>query len=202
MLSDINILGISASVTDSLRTMVLKVFKALEIPKLAVDVLDIRSLAKKDSFVIVDRQRPSVADGSLLSFMVTYIAKHSWPYNLLKHIFDIYLTYIWTSQKYMFVAKSCVCRIYILFLWGLLQGPMYGPLTAILIELGYLRSWSKYDKNVINLLYYMIHIIKMKNNRINDIPVNIVGKNRKKILAYWYFANPSGIKWGTFRKKN
>ena len=77
MLSDINILGISASVTDSLRTMVLKVFKALEIPKLAVDVLDIRSLAKKDSFVIVDRQRPSVADGSLLSFMVTYIAKHS-----------------------------------------------------------------------------------------------------------------------------
>ena len=41
-----------------------------------------------------------------------------------------------------------------------------GTSTTILIELGYLRSWSKYDKNVINLLY-IIYIRKMKSNLIN-----------------------------------
>ena len=41
------------------------------------------------------------------------------------------------------------------------------------VELGYLRSWSKYDQNLINLLY-MIYIIQMKSNWINDVPVNIL----------------------------
>ena len=50
--------GVHISVTGSPRTMVLKVFEALGIPELAVDVLDARNLARKDSSVIGDRQRP------------------------------------------------------------------------------------------------------------------------------------------------
>ena len=54
--------------------MVLKVFEALEIPELAVDVLDIHSLAKRDNSVIGNPQRRSVAPGSELSFIVTLIS--------------------------------------------------------------------------------------------------------------------------------
>ena len=61
---DVSIAGISTSVTDSPGTMVLKVFEALRIPELAVDVLDFRCLTKKDSSLFGDRQRPSAADGS------------------------------------------------------------------------------------------------------------------------------------------
>ena len=68
---DISISGIPASVTDSPRTMVLKVFKALAIPDLAEDVLDVRCLTKKDTSVIGDRQRPSATGGASLSFIVT-----------------------------------------------------------------------------------------------------------------------------------
>ena len=68
---DISISGIPASVTDSPRTMVLKVFEAIGIPELAVDVLDVRCLTKKDGSVIGDRQRPSAAGGTSLSFIVT-----------------------------------------------------------------------------------------------------------------------------------
>ena len=32
-----------------------------------------------------------------------------------QNIFDIYLTYISMPSKYIFVPKSCICRIYILF---------------------------------------------------------------------------------------
>ena len=63
--------GIPASVTNSPRTMVLKVFEALGIPELAVDVLDVRCLTKKDSSVIGDHHRPSAAGGTSLSFIVT-----------------------------------------------------------------------------------------------------------------------------------
>ena len=71
MSPDISISGITASVTDSPRTMVLKVFEAIGIPELAVVVLDVRCLTKKDSSVIGDRQRPSAANGSSLLFIVT-----------------------------------------------------------------------------------------------------------------------------------
>ena len=49
----------------------LKVFEALGNPELAVDVLDVRCLTKKDSSVIGDRRRPSAAGGASLSFIVT-----------------------------------------------------------------------------------------------------------------------------------
>ena len=68
---DIGISGIPASIADSPRTTVLKVFEALGIPELAVDVLDVRSLSKRDSSVIGNRQQPWGADGSSWSFMVT-----------------------------------------------------------------------------------------------------------------------------------
>ena len=51
---------------------------------------------------------------------------------------------------------------------------------------GYLQSWSKYDKNVINLLYIIIYIyiyiyiIKIKSNWINNVQVNIVEWAEKK----------------------
>ena len=67
---DISISGIPASVTDSSRTMVLEIFKALGIPEVAVDVLDVHCLTKKDSSVIGDRQRLSAVDGTSLSFIV------------------------------------------------------------------------------------------------------------------------------------
>ena len=53
---DITISEIPASVTEFTRTMVLKVFETLRIPELAVDVLEIRSLAKGTGSVIGDRQ--------------------------------------------------------------------------------------------------------------------------------------------------
>ena len=62
---DISISGIPASS----RTMVLEI-KALGIPEVAVDVLDVHCLTKKDSSVIGDRQRLSAADGTSLSFIV------------------------------------------------------------------------------------------------------------------------------------
>ena len=68
---DISISGIPASVTDYPRIMVLKVFEAFEISKLAVDVLDVRCLTKKDGSVIGDCQRPSAAGGTSLSFIIT-----------------------------------------------------------------------------------------------------------------------------------
>ena len=68
---DVTISGIPASVTDSPRTMVLKVFEALGIPELAVDVLEIRSLTKGNGSTIGDPQRRSAAAGSTLSFIVT-----------------------------------------------------------------------------------------------------------------------------------
>ena len=68
---DITISGIPASATDSPRTMVLKVFEALGIPELAVDVLEIRSLAEGNASMIGDPQRRSAAAGSTLSFIVT-----------------------------------------------------------------------------------------------------------------------------------
>ena len=51
--------------------MVLKVFEALGIPELAVDVLEIRSLARGNGSMIGDPQRRSAAAGSTLSFIVT-----------------------------------------------------------------------------------------------------------------------------------
>ena len=69
--SDINISGIPASITDFSRIMVLKLFEALGILELAVDVLDVRCLTKKDSSAISDRQRPSAANGTSLSFIIT-----------------------------------------------------------------------------------------------------------------------------------
>ena len=61
---DITISGIPPFVTDSPKTMVIKVFEVLGIPELAVDVLSVRSLTGKDVSAIGDRQRrPSV--GSL-----------------------------------------------------------------------------------------------------------------------------------------
>ena len=35
-----------------------------------------------------------------------------------QNIFYIYLTYISMTLKYIFVAKSCIFRVYILFPWG------------------------------------------------------------------------------------
>ena len=71
MSPDISISGVPASVMDSPRIMLLKVFEALGIPELAVDVLDVGCLTKKDSSGIGDHQRPSAADGTSLSFIVT-----------------------------------------------------------------------------------------------------------------------------------
>ena len=68
---DVTISGIPASVTDPPRTMVLKVFEALGIPELAVDVLEIRSLTRGNGSTIGDPQRRSAAAGSTLSFIVT-----------------------------------------------------------------------------------------------------------------------------------
>ena len=68
---DVIISGIPASVTDSPRTMVLKVFEALGIPKLAVDVLEIRSHTRGNGSMIGDPQRRSASAGSTLSFIVT-----------------------------------------------------------------------------------------------------------------------------------
>ena len=68
---NVTISGIPASVTDSPRTMVLKVFEALGIPELAVDVLEIRSLIRGNGSTIGDPQRRSTAAGSTLSFIVT-----------------------------------------------------------------------------------------------------------------------------------
>ena len=50
-------LSLSLSVTDSPKTMVLRVFKALGIPELAVDVLSVRSLTRNDVSVVGDHQR-------------------------------------------------------------------------------------------------------------------------------------------------
>ena len=63
--------GIPASVTDSPKTMVLKVSKALGIPELAVDVLSVRNLTRKDVFAIGDRQRRLSVGGSTMSFILT-----------------------------------------------------------------------------------------------------------------------------------
>ena len=52
-----NSLSLSLSVTDSPETMVLRVFKALGIPELAVDVLSVRSLTRNDVSVVGDHQR-------------------------------------------------------------------------------------------------------------------------------------------------
>ena len=68
---DITISGIPASATDSARAMVLKVFDALGIPELAVDVLEIRSLTRGNGSMIDDLQRRFAAAGSTLSFIVT-----------------------------------------------------------------------------------------------------------------------------------
>ena len=68
---DITISGIPASATNSPRTLVLKVFEALGIPELAVDVLKIHSLARGNGSMIGDPQRRSAAAGSTLSFIVT-----------------------------------------------------------------------------------------------------------------------------------
>ena len=100
-----------------------------------------------------------------------------------------------------------------------LQGQQGPSSTTIWIEGGYLRSWSKYHKN---LLY--IYITKRKSNWIHDVPVNIVEWYKyysthrnsekqqniffnetiffkeKKILAFWYFANQSDIVWEPFSK--
>ena len=54
---DKTISGIPASGTESPKTMVLKVFVALGIPELAVDVLSVRSLTRSDLSAIGDRQR-------------------------------------------------------------------------------------------------------------------------------------------------
>ena len=67
----ITISGIPASVTDSPRAMVLKVFEALGFPELAVDVLEIRSLTRGNGSPIGDPQRRSAAAGFTLSFIVT-----------------------------------------------------------------------------------------------------------------------------------
>ena len=64
MSPDISISGIPASVMDCLRTIVLRLFEAFGIVQLAVGVLDVRCLTKKDSAVIGNRQRPSAADAS------------------------------------------------------------------------------------------------------------------------------------------
>ena len=71
MSPDIIISGIPASVTDSPRTMVLKVFDTLGISELAVNVLDVRCLTEKDGSVIGDCQCPSAAGGASLPFIVT-----------------------------------------------------------------------------------------------------------------------------------
>ena len=68
---DITISGIPSSVTDSPRTMVIKVFEALGIPELAVGVLEIRRMAKGNGSVIGALQRRSAAAGFTLSFIVT-----------------------------------------------------------------------------------------------------------------------------------
>ena len=68
---NITISGIPVSATDSPRTMVLKVFEALGIPELAVDVLEIRNLTRGNGSMIHDPQRRSVPTGSTLSFIVT-----------------------------------------------------------------------------------------------------------------------------------
>ena len=68
---DITDSGIPASATDSPRRLVLKVLEALGIPELAVDVLEIRSLARGNGSMIGDPQRRSAAAGSTLSFIVT-----------------------------------------------------------------------------------------------------------------------------------
>ena len=71
MSPDITISGIPASVTDSPKTMVLKVFEALGIPELAVDVLSVRSLTKRDVSAVGDRQRRPSVGGATVSFVVT-----------------------------------------------------------------------------------------------------------------------------------
>ena len=72
--SAITISGIPGSVTNSPKIMVLKVFEVLGILELAVDVRDVRNLAMKESSVTGRRQRPSIADGFSLSFIITLIS--------------------------------------------------------------------------------------------------------------------------------
>ena len=71
MSPDITISGIPASGTDSPKTMVFKVFKALGIPELAVDMLSVRSLTRRDVSAIGDRQRRPSVGSSTVSFVVT-----------------------------------------------------------------------------------------------------------------------------------
>ena len=71
MSPDITISGIPAPVTDSPKTMVLKFFEALGIPELAVDVLSVRSLTRKDVSAVGDRQRCSSFGSATVSFVVT-----------------------------------------------------------------------------------------------------------------------------------
>ena len=71
MSSDITISGIQAFITNSPRTMVFRVFAALGISELAVDVLSVRSLTRKDVFVVSNRQRRSAVGISSMSFVVT-----------------------------------------------------------------------------------------------------------------------------------
>ena len=66
---DITISGIPAAITDSPRTMVLRLFEALQIPELAVDVLSIRSLTKRDVSAVGDHR--STVGSSSMSFVVT-----------------------------------------------------------------------------------------------------------------------------------
>ena len=68
---DITISGIPASVTDSPKTMVLKVFETLGIPELAVDVLSVRSLTRRDVSAVGDRQRRPSVGSATVSFVVT-----------------------------------------------------------------------------------------------------------------------------------
>ena len=51
-----------------------------------------------------------------------------------QNIFDIYLIYISMTPKYIFVAKSCICRIYILCSW-----------------------WNRNDQNLYNYLYFHLY---------------------------------------------
>ena len=66
MSPDITISGIPASVTDSPKTMVLKVFEAL-----GIHVLSVRSLTRRDISAVGDRQRRSSVGGATVSFVVT-----------------------------------------------------------------------------------------------------------------------------------
>ena len=70
---DISIYGLSLSVSDSPRDMVLKVFRALGIPELERDILDVRILTRKSGGAVGDCRESSMASSTLPKSLIVVL---------------------------------------------------------------------------------------------------------------------------------